>query len=107
MISSYPIISVSADSDAAPHNRPETRQQGRASRPPHNLRDQERSDRPGEQTLIRMPRVAELRLRDQPAPKIVKLSNHPSPLIKTPHRDVASPAPMPVMMVSLLSRTGG
>lgn len=54
-----------------------------------------------------MPRVADLGLRDQPGPKIVKLSNHPSPRIKTPHRDVPSPPPMPVMMVSRMSRTGG
>ena len=89
------------------HTTGQKRAKGRDNRPHHDLRDEERLDRRREQTLIPMPRVADLRLGDLPAPKIVKLSNHPNPLIKTLHRDVARPAPMPVMIVSRIRRTGG
>ena len=49
-----------------PQHRPEMRHQGRDNRPHHDLRDQERADRPGEQMLIRMLRMAHRRLRDHP-----------------------------------------
>jgi len=63
----------------------------------------DREPGPGEQKLIRMPGVADLRLGDPPAPKIVEWGNH---LCAGGHRKMTAPgkAPMPMMMVSRMSR---
>ena len=47
---------------APPHIQPEMCQQRRDNNPHRDLRDEERRDRTGEQTLVRMPVVADLRL---------------------------------------------